>query len=628
MLTAVQRAAASLWKATWRKKHLDDGPSELARVLGLLDLTALGVGSTMGLGVYVLAGSVSRLQAGPAVVVSFLIAAVASVFAGLCYAEFAARVPKAGSAYVYAYVAVGEAIAFIIGWTLILEYAIGTASMSRAVSSYVDNLVGQRMSTFLNGTVHMDMPFMAEYADFFSLFIVVIITLLLAFGVKESSYVNMLFTFVNLVTVATAFVTSSIYAKPENWSLSPEQIPADLRDKAGTGGFMPFGFKGVIQGAATCFFGFVGFDCIATTSEETKNPRRNIPLAIVLSLIIICTAYCGVATSLTLMWPYYDQDVDAPFTYAFDQLGLTAVRWVVTVGAVFALATNLLGCMFPLPRILYSMSTDGILFRFLGNVNSRTHTPVISTLLSGALAGIMALLFDLTQLIEMLSIGTLLAYSIVALCVLVLRYTAHVEPAKPDKTTDLDSEPGFSVKSICAGISRAPRALVNWERSSVPTATSTGAAGILVAAFGALSLALCVLLSRAGSTLYSDPAPWTAPLLSLGVPLVVVLLLLCLQPQASVSHLSFAVPCLPVIPALSVFLNTYLMMELRGETWVRFAVWMIIGLVVYFSYSVRHSGERTCNRPTSNGVNGVNGHAPAVGDSNTTYKHAEGLTHL
>lgn len=631
MLTAVQRAAASLWKATWRKKHLDDGPSELARVLGLLDLTALGVGSTMGLGVYVLAGSVSRLQAGPAVVISFLIAAVASVFAGLCYAEFAARVPKAGSAYVYAYVAVGEAIAFIIGWTLILEYAIGTASMSRAVSSYVDNLVGQQMSTFLNGTVHMDLPFLAEYADFFSLFIVVIITLLLAFGVKESSYVNMLFTFVNLATVVTAFITSSIYAKPENWSLPPEKVPAG----AGDGGFMPFGFKGVIQGAATCFFGFVGFDCIATTSEETKNPRRNIPLAIVLSLIIICTAYCGVATSLTLMWPYYDQDVDAPFTYAFEQLGLTAVRWVVTVGAVFALATNLLGCMFPLPRILYSMSTDGILFRFLGNVNSRTHTPVISTLLSGVLAGVMALLFDLTQLIEMLSIGTLLAYSIVALCVLVLRYTAYEEVEGAGKTTDIEplELSGSNVlQSIFAGIWRALRALVNWERASVPTATSTGAAGIIVAAFTALSLALCVLLSRAGATLYSDPGPWTAPLLALGVPLVIVLLLLCLQPQASVSHLSFAVPCLPIIPALSVFLNTYLMMELRGETWVRFAVWMIIGLVVYFSYSVRHSGERKRNRPTSNGVNGVNGvngHPPAVmGDANTTYKHAEGLTHL
>ncbi|KAK3926508.1 Cationic amino acid transporter 2 [Frankliniella fusca] len=630
MLTALQTTATSLWKATWRKKHLDDGPSELARVLGLLDLTALGVGSTMGLGVYVLAGTVSRTQAGPAVVISFLIAAIASVFAGLCYAEFAARVPKAGSAYVYAYVAVGEAIAFIIGWTLILEYAIGTASMSRAVSSYVDQLAGYRVSSFLNSTVHMDVPYMAEYADFFSLFIVATITLLLAFGVKESSIVNMVFTFVNLATVITAFVTSCIYADPHNWSLSLDEIPAQFRADAGTGGFMPFGFKGVIQGAATCFFGFVGFDCIATTSEETKNPRRNIPLAIVLSLIIICTAYCGVAASLTLMWPYYSQDQDAPFSFAFKELGLHAVSYVVTVGAVFALATNLLGCMFPLPRILYSMSTDGILFKFLGHVNARTHTPVISTLLAGALAGVMALLFDLSQLIEMLSIGTLLAYSIVALCVLVLRYTAYVEPAKTDKAVE-DKQPAGGCLAVC----RALGALVNWERASVPTAVSTGAAGILVTAFAALALALCVLLGDAGASLYVEPEPWTAPLLALGVPLIVVLVLLCLQPQASVQHLSFAVPCLPVIPALSVFLNFYLMVELRPETWVRFTVWMFLGLVVYFSYSVRHSGERPSNRAAAldlalpaPGTGAAPATDPAPPESPTTYKHAEGLTHL
>lgn len=621
MLTALQRQAASLWKATWRRKHLDDGPSELARVLGLLDLTALGVGSTMGLGVYVLAGAVSRTQAGPAVIISFLIATVASVFAGLCYAEFAARVPKAGSAYVYAYVAVGEAIAFIIGWTLILEYAIGTASMSRAVSTYVDNLVDLRISSFLNETVPIRVDYMAEYADFFSLFIVTIITLLLAFGVKESSYVNMVFTFVNLATVAVAFVTSAIYAKTENWSLSPSDIPEQYRKDAGAGGFMPFGFKGVIQGAATCFFGFVGFDCIATTSEETKNPRRNIPLAIVLSLAIICTTYCSMATSLTLMWPYYSQDVDAPFTFAFDKLGLSVVSWIVTIGAIFALSTNLLGCMFPLPRILYSMSSDGILFGFLGRVNARTQTPVISTLLAGALAGVMALLFDLSQLIEMLSIGTLLAYSIVALCVLVLRYTAYEETDKDLRKAEDPQRAGFN-------LGRALGALVNADRASVPTATSTGAAGILVAAYLALVLALSVLLGEAGNTLYNDPGPWTAPLLALGVPLIIVLLLLCRQPQASVSNLSFAVPCLPVIPALSVFINTYLMVELKPETWVRFTVWMFIGLVVYFSYSVRHSGERfRPSNTTENTNSNANGHSVTV-DPATTYKHAEGLTHL
>lgn len=206
----------------------------------------------------------------------------------------------------------------------------------------------------------------------------------------------------------------------KNWNIAKEDIPAGVH--GGEGGFMPYGIAGVMAGAAKCFYGFVGFDCVATTGEEAKNPQRNIPLAIVISLIIIFLVYFGVSGVLTLMLPYYLQDPDAPFPVVLEAVGLEQMKWIVTTGAVFALLTSMLGAMFPLPRVLYAMASDGILYKFLRKISAKTQTPIVATLIAGTLAAIMALMFNLSQLIDMMSIGTLLAYTIVAACVLVLRY--------------------------------------------------------------------------------------------------------------------------------------------------------------------------------------------------------------
>ncbi|KAK3930429.1 High affinity cationic amino acid transporter 1 [Frankliniella fusca] len=589
-----QMAGKGLWGMASRRKRMSEEASQLARVLNLVDLTLLGVGSTLGLGVYVLAGQVANETAGPAVIVSFLLAAVSSFFAGLCYAEFAARVPKAGSAYVYAYVAVGEVAAFIIGWTLILEYAIGTASVTRGVSSYVDALAGNVISTFFNDTMPLHTQTLAEYPDFFSFAIIAVMTCLLAFGVKESSIVNNVMTFLNLATATIAVVTGAIYADPKNWSLAPHFNPTTSKTDAG--GFLPYGIKGIVEGAGTCFFGFVGFDCIATTSEEAKNPRRNIPWAIVLSLTIITITYCSIAVVLTMLQPYYVLDLTKPFTVAFEGMGLYAIEWIVTVGAIFALTTSLLGTMIPLPRIMYAMAQDGLMFALFGRVNSFTKTPLIATAVAGGLSGVLALIFDLNQLIEMMSIGTLLAYTVVCMCVLILRYT---------DTRSRGSPPNEKSERITFG--RSVAALVNWERADKPSKLTTGAAGVLVFAEILLTLALCVLLKMSGDELYNDPMPWLGPLLALLVPLVIVVVMLGQQPKTNVTHLSFSVPWLPYLPAISLFLNLYLMVNLKTETWVRFLVWMLVGTVVYFSYSLRHSTERLLEieekkRAAGNGV--------------------------
>jgi amino acid transporter len=300
------------WRVLTRKKILDPvttEQSELGRVLNTVDLTALGVGSTLGVGVYVLAGHVAKDTAGPAVVISFLIATIASVFAGLCYAEFGARTPRAGSAYIYSYVCVGEFVAFVIGWNLILEYVIGSASVARGLSLYLDTLINDTLKdTFRDIAPLGDVDFLSKYFDFFAFGVSLILAVALAFGLKESSWVNNIFTLLNLAVVAFVIVAGGMNAKGENW-----RLPANASNPDDHGGFMPFGVEGMIKGAATCFYGFVGFDCIATTGEEVKNPKKAIPVAIVLSLFIIFLAYFGTSTVVTLMLPYYDQVCTVPF---------------------------------------------------------------------------------------------------------------------------------------------------------------------------------------------------------------------------------------------------------------------------------------------------------------------------
>ncbi|CAH2048342.1 unnamed protein product, partial [Iphiclides podalirius] len=567
------------------KRLEDDSTTELSRCLGLLDLTALGVGSTLGLGVYVLAGAVAKTVAGPAVTLSFLVAAIASAFAGLCYAEFAARVPKAGSAYVYSYVSVGEFIAFTIGWNLILEYVIGTASVAKGMANYIDSLCNNTMATTMTAVAPINVSFLADYPDLFAFVLVLLITVLLAIGVSESTKLNNVFTALNMITVVVVVIAGAIKSDPANWRIDVASLPEGERAAAGGGGFMPWGVAGVMAGAAKCFFGFVGFDCVATTGEEARNPKRDIPLSIVLSLAVIFASYFSIATVLTMMWPYYLQDADAPFPYVFTQVGMPAVRWLVTVGAVCALCTSLLGAMFPLPRVLYAMASDGVLFRPLATVAARTKTPLLATALSGLLSATMAAIFNLNQLIDMMSIGTLLAYTIVATSVLILRYEEEEHP-QLQKSQPLP-ETAYSVA----------RQSFNLLGLKEPTQLSANIVKCAIAVLFVAALATCSLLR------WGAGGARGAALALLGAALLALLLVLCRQPRRDVAHLTFKVPLVPLLPYLSVCMNVYLMVQLDYQTWVRFIIWLIIGYLIYFLYGVRNSSLREKSiPPTSNGV--------------------------
>eukprot|EP00099_Drosophila_melanogaster_P022054 NP_649428.1 slimfast, isoform C [Drosophila melanogaster] len=562
----------NLWKALTRRKTEDvnEGESQLARVLNLFDLTALGVGSTLGLGVYVLAGQVAFNIAGPAVTISFLIAAIASAFAGICYAEFAARVPKAGSAYVYSYVTIGEFVAFTIGWNLILEYVIGTASVARGLSGYFDSLINNNMSKALNESMHIDVDFLGDYPDFLSFGMVLLLAAILAFGAKESSFLNNIFTTVNLVTIAIVLVAGAMNANVDNWRIPKKDVPEGF----GTGGFMPFGIAGVMAGAAKCFYGFVGFDCIATTGEEAINPKRNIPLSIVVSLIIIFLSYFGVSTVLTMMLPYYKQDKDAPFPHAFDSVEWYTIKWIVTIGAVFALCTSLLGAMFPLPRILYAMGKDGILFKRLSTVNSYTKTPLLATIVSGIFASIMAMLFNLDQLVDMMSIGTLLAYTIVAICVLVLRY-------QDEEMTKL-----VSVKAP-----NVFRQFFNGNSFREPNSMTSSITKVGIVVFAIFCLVWCSLQK----VFDLDSTGGIVALSLVGAVLILICVVIGMQPVSTI-ELTFKVPLVPFVPCLSVFANLYLMFQLDLNTWIRFLIWIVIGYVIYFCYGMRNSTQISRSR--------------------------------
>lgn len=396
-----------------RRKTLQEDILEtpLKRCLTTTDLTLLGIGHMIGAGIFVLTGTVVKNIAGPGTVLSYLLAGVAAMLSSLCYAEFGARVPKAGSAYTYSYVTMGEFWAFIIGWNIILEHLLGVASVARAWSGSFDALFNGAIK---NGTLthlgSMQIPWLSEYPDFIALLVVLLVIVFVALGTKLSANFNSVFTGVNMLVILLIISVGFSLGEGKNWS--------DMKQ----GGFLPFGGPGVFAGAATCFYAYIGFEGIAVAGEEAQNPSKSIPIATGLAMVIVTTLYVGSSASLTLMIPYFDVDVAAPFPAAFEQRGMHWARFFVAIGTMFGITTSLIGGLFSLPRAAYSMASDGLLFRFFAIVHPKTQTPIAAIISLGFVAGLLAFFVDIETLVEFLSIGTLLSFTMVAACILILHY--------------------------------------------------------------------------------------------------------------------------------------------------------------------------------------------------------------
>lgn len=425
----------------FRTKSLDsmvkqmEGSHGLRRTLGPVSLTALGVGAIIGTGIFVLVGKAAANQAGPAIMLSFVVAGLACVFAALCYAEFASMAPVAGSAYNYAYATLGELMAWIIGWDLILEYAVASSTVAHGWSKYFQKLLDQfGVKVFQEGGfLHKfaDAPFDYEAktgffatGDMFDLpaiIITCIVTAVLVRGVSESAFTNAIMVAIKLSVVLFVIIAGWGYVNYENWSNNFAPY--------GYGGVTFFGHpilggtdKGMMAGAAGIIFAYLGFDAVSTQAEEAKNPKRDLPIGIIGSLIICTVLYIAVSAVLTGMVPYDKIDIDAPVATAFEQVGFASAQFIVTVGAIAGITSVLLVMMMGQPRIFLAMARDGLMPEsFFGAIHPTFKTPWKSTILTGFIVAAGASLLPLNILADLTNIGTLFAFVLVCASVLILR---------------------------------------------------------------------------------------------------------------------------------------------------------------------------------------------------------------
>jgi APA family basic amino acid/polyamine antiporter len=384
--------------------HAESKEHKLRKVLGPVDLTFLGVGAIIGTGIFVLTGVAAAIHAGPAVILSFVISGFACALAALCYAEFAAMIPIAGSAYTYAYAGLGELLAWIIGWDLILEYAVGSMTVAVGWSGYFVNL--------LDGLgIHIPkwattMPFNLP-----ALIIVGLMTSLLVKGMQESAKFNNVIVVIKLVVIIFFIGMGSFFIKPANWTP-----------------FVPFGFGGIMTGAAIVFFAYIGFDAVSTTAEEAKNPQRDLPIGIIASLIICTILYIAVAAILTGIVDVHGLAKDqgflaAPIAYALKVIKQDWASAVISVGAIAGITSVLLVMLMGQPRVFFAMSRDRLLPAGMSKVHPKFGTPFVTTLITGGVVALGAMAFPIDKLAEMTNIGTLFAFALVSASVLILRKT-------------------------------------------------------------------------------------------------------------------------------------------------------------------------------------------------------------
>jgi len=489
------------------KEASDTGEHSLKRALGPVNLVTLGIGAIIGAGIFVLTGSAAALYAGPAIMLSYVLAGLGCVFAGLCYAEFASMIPIAVSAYTYGYATLGEIVAWIIGWDLILEYAFGAATVASGWSStlvaflqdygislppQICDVPGAKWVQFdgrwapvtaLNLTPEqlIGLPQATAKFNLIAFLAIVAVTIILIIGIKESANFNTGIVFVKLIAVLT-FIAVAIPFVLKHPGVAHTNWHVFLPPNQGTYG--AYGWSGVMRGAAVVFFAYIGFDAVSTAAQEARNPQKDMPIGILGSLVICTILYIIVSGLLTATVHYSRLNIGAPVSLAIHETGVKWGSYVVNAGALAGLSTVMLVMLLGQSRVFYSMAHDGLLWKWAGDIHPRFRTPWKSTAVVGLGAALFGSLVPIGSLGQMVSIGTLLAFVIVCAAVMILRVR------RPD-------------------------------------------------------------LKR-----------------------------------------PFRTPFVPVVPILGILVSLGLMASLNGITWVRLIVWLVIGMVIYFTYSVKHSKVR------------------------------------
>jgi APA family basic amino acid/polyamine antiporter len=510
----------------------------LKRVLTAVDLTAIGVGAIIGAGIFVLTGTAARDAAGPAIMLSYVFAGVACILAALCYAEFASRLPISGSAYTYAYATVGELFAWIIGWDLILEYTIGSATVAVGWTHYLEEFLkgfGVTLPTFMLAG-HLG-PFTVNWA---AMLLVALLTVLLCIGIKESARFNALMVLIKLGVVVFVILAGMLWVKPANWHP-----------------FFPYGVQGIFSGAALIFFSYIGFDAVSTAAEEVKNPQRDLPIGLIASLSICTLLYVAVSAVITGMVPYGQIDPGAPLAAAFGSVGNTLAQKLIALGGFVGLTTVVLILMMSQPRIWFAMARDGLLWPWFSKVHPRFRTPFNATILTGIIAGLMAGFASLEALHHTVSIGTLFAFAVVSGSMLIMRYKDETQPEKSVLT----------VIQLAAGMGLFCFGLVH--------SFSCSAFGMLlspVSFFGLFSLQVAqLILILVGLAISAAPLYRLFTWRAVNIPS------------------TFRCPFVPLVPVLAMFGNIGMMMFLNGDAWLRLGIWFVLGMLLYGFYGRHHS---------------------------------------
>uniref|UniRef100_A0A673VKE8 Cationic amino acid transporter C-terminal domain-containing protein n=1 Tax=Suricata suricatta TaxID=37032 RepID=A0A673VKE8_SURSU len=562
-----------------RRRTLEEDEAETApaKKLTTLDLVALDVDYIIDISIYVLAGEVARNKAGPSIVICFLVAGLTSVLAGLCYVEFSILFPHSGSSYLYSYVTIGELGAFITAWKFILFHISDNAMITRACALTFDKFFGNWISSALHEGISSHVsPVFAEILGFIVVVSALLLMELLTKNIRHRSLVSKVFTLVKIFLLGFVIISGFIKGDLHNWKLTEEDyIKAGLNDTSilgplGYGGFVPFGFEGILRGAATCFYAFIDFEYIVTKVKKARNPQRSIPVGIMISLFICFFLYFGFSAALTLMVPYYQLQPGSILPEAFLYIGWTPAYYVVAFGFFWILSGSFWGFLFPISQVIYMMTQDGLLFPVLGRIHTSTYIHIMATVILIIIVGIMAFFIGLTDLLDLMSIGSLLDYSIVAIYVLIVRYQPEMKNGENE--AEVREENGSAAEKLTLQGLFFPG-------SSTPTPLS----GRVVYVCSSLLVLLLTLLF-----LLSGYPVWISVVVLLLVLIAGITGVIWRQPQRS-SPLHFKVPALPLLPLLSIFVNVYLMMQMTGGTWARFGVWMLIGFAIYLAYGIQYS---------------------------------------
>ncbi|EEB12284.1 Cationic amino acid transporter, putative [Pediculus humanus corporis] len=534
-----------------------------------INLIELGIGNSVGVGIYVLLGYVTKEIVGPPAFISIFLSGFAAILTGLCLSEFQVKFFKADSSYFYSYCNHGENISFVYGWALILQYLAGSASVAKGIFTFIDAILNNHFSGFLKGIVPMNPNYGSLYIDLFSPIFIIIITILMSCGWKDYGIVRRIFTICNLLLLVTVIINGTTKANLKNWYLYEDNFNIKLLiDK----NFIPYGLLGILKGAALSYYGFVGFEMIGNTGKEIKTPQKSIPLGIQGTILVTLIIFASSSIVLTLTSPYYENNVGAALPFAFEKM-----KWIIAVGSGFGFYTSLIGVTFKLPKIIRSMANDELLFRFLARKYFKREIPIPAILFGGLLTILAGGFFTFHILVSLTVFTALFISLIIAFDVILLRYVKkdNWDIARDDKKRKRveNFEIKITLKTLLKNFF--------YYNSHNPTKLTERIVVINLIILCGSSIGFSIFFGLFSNFLIKGKMDVLIPFAIFLFLILITIASISFQPKY-LEQIPFKVPLIPLIPCLTIVINILFMVLLDSLPKIFFVIWMAIGILPHF----------------------------------------------